>query len=154
MHWPAGIKRRGELARDPGHLIDIMATCVDVSGAKYPDSVQKFEGKSLAPTFTGKAIERDAIYWEHEGNRALRKENWKLVAKGPAGEWELYDIDRDRAELHNLASQQPERTQQMVAQWEAWARRANVLPWIWEPAYGEKASSAPKSKKGKGGKKK
>jgi arylsulfatase A-like enzyme len=154
MHWPAGIKRRGELARDPAHLIDIMATCVDLSGAKYPKTIQPLEGKSLAPTFTGQRIERDAIYWEHEGNRAIRKDNWKLVAKGPAGEWELYDIDRDRAEQHNLAAQQPERTQQMIAQWETWANRSHVLPWIWEPAYGEKATSAPKAKKGKGAKKK
>ncbi len=169
MHWPAGIKRRGELVRDHGHLIDIMATCVDVSGAKYPPSlpasggrespgnspyqIQPLEGKSLAPSFTGQPIQREAIYWEHEGNRALRKDNWKLVAKGPAGDWELYDIARDRAEQHNLAPQQPQRTQQMIAQWETWAHRANVLPWIWEPAYGEKATTSPKPKKGKAGKK-
>jgi arylsulfatase len=147
VHWPAGIKRRGELVRTPGHLIDIMATCVDVSGATYPpvgrqapgispSTIQPLEGKSLVPAFDGKPIEREAIYWEHEGNRAIRVGNWKLVAKGPAGEWELYDIERDRSELHNLASQQPQRARQMVAQWETWAKRANVIPWIWQPPYG------------------
>jgi arylsulfatase A-like enzyme len=69
----------------------------------------------------------------------VRVGNWKLVAKGPAGAWELYDIDRDRAEMHNLAQQQPERVKQMVGQWEAWAKRANAIPWIWEPQYGETA---------------
>ena len=110
VHWPAGIKRRGELVKQPGHLIDIMATCVDVAGAAYPkelngQAIQPLEGKSLVPAFDGKPIEREAIYWEHEGNRAIRVGNWKLVAKGPAGAWELYDIDRDRTELHDLASQ-------------------------------------------------
>jgi arylsulfatase A-like enzyme len=160
VHWPAGFKRRGELERTPGHLIDIMATCVDVSGATYPkelngQAIQPPEGKSLVPAFDGKPVEREAIYWEHEGNRAVRAGNWKLVAKGPAGAWELYDIDHDRSELHNLATQHPERVQQMVALWETYAKRANVLPWPWEPPYGEKASADGKQKaaKGKKGKK-
>jgi arylsulfatase A-like enzyme len=137
VHWPAGIKRRGELERSPAHLIDVMATCVDISGAMYPPAagIEPLEGKSLLPTFAGKSIERDAIYWEHEGNRAIRIGNWKLVAKGPAGKWELYDIDRDRSEQHDQASQQPNRARDMVAKWEAWAHRAQVLPWIWKPAY-------------------
>src|SRR5262245_13963634 len=141
VHWPAGIKRRGELVKTPGHLIDIMATCVDVSGAAYPkeqngEAIQPLEGKSLAPAFEDRTIDREAIYWEHEGNRAIRVGNWKLVAKGPAGAWELYNIERDRTELSNLASNEPQRSEQMKSQWETWAKRANVLPWIWQPAYG------------------
>jgi arylsulfatase len=140
-HWPAGIKRGGELERQPGHLIDLMATCVDVAGASYPkvyagQSIQPLEGKSLAPAFAGGQIEREAIYWEHEGNRALRAGPWKLVAKGPSGKWELYDMQTDRTELDDLAAPQSERVSRMVAQWETWARRARVLPWIWNPAYG------------------
>jgi arylsulfatase len=140
-HWPAGIPRRGELERQPGHLIDLMATCVDVAGAAYPNErdgqrIQPLEGRSLAPAFAGNRIEREAIYWEHEGNRAMRADQWKLVAKGPAGKWELYDMQADRTETHNLAQSQAERVNRMVAQWEAWARRAHVLPWIWNPAYG------------------
>jgi arylsulfatase len=140
-HWPKGIQRRGELERQPGHLIDLMATCVDVAGAKYPrqigeHEIQPFEGRSLKPAFVGEKIEREAIYWEHEGNRAVRQDEWKLVAKGPAGKWELYDVQVDRTEMRDLADAQPQRVKQMVSMWETWARRARVLPWIWQPAYG------------------
>jgi arylsulfatase len=160
-HWPASIKRHGELERQPGHLIDLMATCIDVSGADYPQEIdgQKIkppEGRSLVPAFAGKPIEREAIYWEHEGNRAVRAGDWKLVAKGPASEWELYNITQDRSEQHNLAADEPERVDQLRKLWEAYAQRANVLPWIWKPAYGEKPAAGSKQKgKGKGkGKKK
>jgi arylsulfatase len=138
-HWPAGIKRHGELERQPGHLIDIAATCAALAGAAYPadDKIHPLEGKSLVPAFNGEPIDREAIYWEHEGNRAIRVGNWKLVAKGPAGEWELYDIDRDRSELDDLAAKHPERVQPMAEQWEAWAKRAGAIPWIWTPQYGE-----------------
>lgn len=139
-HWPRGIQRRGAIDHQPGQVIDLMATCVDLAGAEYPTSndgksIHPLEGKSLAPAFTGRAIDRDALYWEHEGNRAVRMGKWKLVAKGPAGAWELYDLENDRTELHDLSSQQPERVAMMVAKWEAWARRAGVLPWIWKPQY-------------------
>lgn len=148
-HWPAGIRRRGELEHQPGHLIDIMATCLDVSGAEYPkelngNPILPIEGRSLTPAFAGRAIEREAIYWEHEGNRAIRAGQWKLVARAPAGAWELYDMEKDRTELHDLAEQQPERVKAMAAQWEAWARRAHVLPWPWRPAYGQAAVAAKK----------
>jgi arylsulfatase A-like enzyme len=141
-HWPAGIEARGELRGQPGHLIDIMATCVDLAGATYPaefngQRITPLEGRSLAPAFENKSIQREAIFWEHEGNRALRAGPWKLVAKGPAGKWELYDLDADRSEMNDLAGQQPERVREMVAKWEAWAKRAQVLPWIWKPPYGQ-----------------
>jgi arylsulfatase len=141
-HWPARIKAKGELRHQPGHLIDVLATCADIAGAKYPaefagNKITPLEGKSLVPAFDNKPIEREAIYWEHEGNRAMRAGKWKLVAKGPDGPWELYDLETDRTELHDLAAKQPERVKEMVAKWEAWARRAKVLPWIWKPAYGE-----------------
>jgi arylsulfatase len=76
-HWPAGIKARGELRHQPGHLVDIMATCVDVAGAKYPKefsgkAIQPMEGRSLVPAFRNKTIKRDALYWEHQGNAAIR----------------------------------------------------------------------------------
>ncbi|HZN33649.1 MAG TPA: arylsulfatase [Pirellulaceae bacterium] len=157
VHWPAGIERRGQLEPQPGHLIDLMATCVAVSGAEYPPAgttnVQPLEGRSLVPAFAGQPIQREAIYWEHEGNRAVRAGNWKLVAKGPAGKWELYDIDRDRAEQHDLADQQPDRVKQMTAQWEAWAKRAGAIPWIWQPQYGEPPTNGIEPKKTKAAKK-
>ncbi len=118
-----------------------MATCVELAGAVYPDAyrgnkVPPLEGKSLAPAFAGGTITREALYWEHEGNRAIRTGKWKLVAKGPAGGWELYDMERDRTELHDLAPRHPKRVADMAAKWEAWARRTGVLPWIWKPPYG------------------
>jgi arylsulfatase len=132
-HWPARITRRGELDDQPSHLIDVMATCVDVSDAEYPEvfannRIKPMEGRSLVMAFDGKQIDREAIYWEHEGNRAIRVGKWKLVAKGEQGDWELYDIDEDRSEMHNLASEQPERVKDLAANWQAFAERADVLP--------------------------
>ena len=137
-HWPAGIRAKNELSHQHGHLIDLMATCVDVSGATYPSrykgqKIKPMEGKSLAPVFENKPIKREALYWEHEGNRAVRAGKWKLVAKGRAGQddvvWELYDIEADRSELHDLAAEEPKRLKEMVGLWQAYAERANVLPW-------------------------
>ena len=141
-HWPAGIKRKGELEHQPGHLIDLMATCVDLAGATYPQQVRgqsilPLEGRSLVPAFQGKTIQREALYWEHEGNRAIRMGKWKLVAKSPAGPWELYDMQSDRTEMHDLAAAEPERVKAMTAQWETWAKRAHALPWPWKPPYGQ-----------------
>ena len=131
-HWPAGISRRGEIEHQPGHLIDIMATCIDLAEADYPEVVgdhriQPPEGLSLVPTFSGDDLDREAIYWEHEGNRAIRVGDWKLVAKENKP-WELYDMRADRTEMHDLASQHPERVEQLAAKWDTWAERAQVLP--------------------------
>lgn len=132
-HWPKGIKRHGELENQPGHLIDIMATCVDLSSAEYPTThngqkITPLEGRSLKPAFTNQAIEREAIYWEHEGNRAIRVGDWKLVAKGAAGSWELYNIRTDRSELNDLAEDEPTRVRTLAAMWQKYAERAAVLP--------------------------
>ncbi len=134
-HWPASVRSRDEWCGHPGHLIDIMATCVDVSGALYPSKykgydIQPMEGCSLVPAFQGRSIERhNPIYFEHEGNRAIRDGQWKLVAKGKKGAWELYDMEADRTETNDLANQYPERAGRLAAEWKAWAERANVLPW-------------------------
>jgi arylsulfatase A-like enzyme len=135
-HWPAGIRRAGELEKQPGHLIDIMATLVDVAKAQYPATrgerpVLPMEGRSLVPAFAGRPIEREAIFWEHEGNRALRVGDWKLVAKGPDAPWELYDMAHDRSELRDLASQEPQRVREMAALWDKWAKRTHATPWPW-----------------------
>ena len=86
VHWPKGIQYKGELRRQPSHLIDIMATCIDIAGIEYPkeynmNKIQPFEGKSLVPAFSDKPLQRDLIFWEHEGNRAIRAGNWKLVSR-------------------------------------------------------------------------
>ncbi|MBC7966865.1 MAG: sulfatase-like hydrolase/transferase, partial [Fuerstia sp.] len=131
-HWPAGSKAKGELRAQPGHLIDLMATCVDIAGAKYPaelngNKILPLEGKSLVSAFAGQPIEREFLAWEHEGNRAIREGKWKLVSVG-AAPWELYDMDADRVEMNDLAASQPERVNDMSAKWEAWAKRTNVFP--------------------------
>ncbi len=157
-HWPKGVAARqaNQFVTTPAHLIDIMATCVDLTGAKYPaeqngQKITPMEGISLKPAFTGAPLQRNVpIYFEHEGNRAVRDGKWKLVAKGPAGAWELYDMEADRTETKDLSAQEPVITKKMIQQWEAWAKRAMVLPWNSEPAYGETASAAPKGKKAKG----
>jgi len=133
MHWPTRIKAHGELRHQPGHLIDIMATCVEVAGTKYPTEyggykITPLEGKSLVPAFDNKPIQREALYWEHEGNRAVRKGKWKLVSKYP-GDWELYDLEADRTELNNLAEEHPEMVEKLAAMYDAWAKRSLVVPW-------------------------
>jgi arylsulfatase len=133
----------GRLERQPGHLIDIMATCVDVAGVAYPETargleVLPLEGVSLRPAFAGRSLKRpDALYFEHHLNSAVRDGRWKLVRKGDTGEprvfeWELYDMETDRTELYDLAEQYPQKVAELVEKWEIWARRANVKPWPWE----------------------
>ncbi len=133
-HWPAGIKAKNELRSEPSHLIDLMATCVDLAGAAYPaefsgEQIRPLEGKSLVPVFANQSLGREAIYWEHEGNRAVRMGDWKLVAKGRNSDWELYNVAADRSELNNLVSTHPERADTMAALWLAYAERAQVLPY-------------------------
>lgn len=86
------------------------------------------EGKSLVPVFDNKPLEQRAIFWEHEGNRAARQGDWKLVAKGKTGPWELYNLADDRTETKNLAQDDPARSEQMAKLWQDYAQRANVLP--------------------------
>ena len=132
-HWPAQIKSQGKLRHQPGHLIDIMATCVDVARAEYPseykgNKITPMEGRSLAPAFGNKPIDREAIYWEHEGNRAVRQGKWKLVSRYPE-DWELYDLEADRTELNNLAQKHPAKLAELKAMYESWAERCGVRPW-------------------------
>jgi arylsulfatase A-like enzyme len=146
MHWPRGMaaSRRRTWEHQPAHLIDLMATCVDVAHASYPATyrglaITPLEGVSLKPALTGESLSRkNPIFFEHEGNRAVRDDHWKLVAKGPVGPWELYDMESDRTELHDLAADHPDRVQDMARAWEDWARRARVIPWIWKGPYAEK----------------
>lgn len=133
-HWPSGIPamQHGKIEERSGHLIDVMATCVEAAGATYPKEVegrkiQGMEGQSLMPVLQGHDQEGRAIFWEHEGNRAMRQGPWKLVAKDGQA-WELYHIGKDRAEAHDLAGSDPDRVRTMAAEWEAWAARSNVLP--------------------------
>jgi len=132
VRWPERIAARRTWIADPGHFVDVMATCVDAGGAAYPDAasgVIPMQGRSLLPLAThgARPVER-AIFWEHEGNKALRRGPWKLVRKFP-GDWELYNMENDRTELRNLAADQPSRVQALAAEWQSWAGQAGVLPW-------------------------
>jgi arylsulfatase A-like enzyme len=134
VHWPARIAAKNEFRQQPGHLVDIMATCVDVAGAKYPaefqgHSILPMEGRSLAPAFANRPISREALYWEHEGNAAIRVDDWKLVRLGRNGPWELYNLKDDRTELHDLAAKEPDRAKELAGQWDAWADRTGVKPY-------------------------
>jgi arylsulfatase A-like enzyme len=132
FHWPAGAGQRNVVRHTPGYLPDIMATILDVTGTAYPQSwqgqpVEPLEGHSLLPALHRELPERPPMFWEHEGNAAVRIGMWKLVRKYP-GPWELYDMEQDRTELHDLAAAQPERVKDMAAQYEAWAERCGVIP--------------------------
>ena len=133
-HWPAGIAKKNSINSSPGHLIDLMATCVDVAGATYPSTfagtaIKPVEGLSLRPVWEkGKRAGHAEIFWEHEGNRAVRQGKWKLVSRHQFP-WALYDLEADRSELNDLALKQPAKTAELQAKYAAWAKRAEVLPW-------------------------
>ncbi|MCA9236424.1 MAG: arylsulfatase [Planctomycetales bacterium] len=149
-HWPAGLKAPagdvetfrpasgGMLCDAPAHLIDVMATVVDVGEAQYPrefngHQILPAEGVSLRPALEGRALVREQpIFFEHEGNRAVRRGQWKLVALNNRP-WELYDMQADRTELNNVAEEHPELVAELIAAWDAWAQRAFVDDWNAKP---------------------
>jgi len=149
-HWPAGIDAKNELRHTPSHLIDIMATCVDVGGASYPKendghAITPMQGHTLTTVFNGTGIMSRYLFWEHEGNAAVRLGDMKLVRTGRNGPWELNDLKTDRTEQHDLAAAQPEKVTELATEWQKWAERSQVLPY---PGEGQG-----KKKKGKGKKK-
>jgi len=132
MHWPQGIDQPGGIRHAPGYLPDIMATILDITGVPYPSSVNDreilpLEGHSLRSAFEADQIERPPMFWEHEGNAAVRIGQWKLVRQYP-DPWELYNLEDDRTELHDLAPQYPEKVGEMEQKYEQWAARCGVLP--------------------------
>ena len=146
-HWPDGIKDHGQIRHQSGHLVDIMATIVDIAGADYPEeyegqAILPMEGQSLKDVFTdNEALNREAIYFEHGGNRAVRQGKWKLVSKTesrnwryirmdeiPLEKWALYDLEKDRTETSNLAGQYPDKVKEMARLWQQWAERTHTIP--------------------------
>lgn len=123
VHWPSGLKQpAGTVTHQPGHLIDFMATAIELGKAKYPSSfegraIDPLQGKSLVPIFHGKQRpQHETLYFQFSNNRALREGDWKLVsARG--GPWELYNLKEDRSELNNLAKQHPDRVEKMANRW-------------------------------------
>jgi arylsulfatase A-like enzyme len=134
IHWPNKIKKGGTIDSRPMFITDLMATCVDVSGAKYPKSfnghpVLPMEGESLVSVINNKKSRERIIGVEHEGNFMIRKGAWKLVSAGYKGENELYNIVNDRTEQHNLSAKYPEKVNELLKYYDIWAKRCNVLPW-------------------------
>jgi arylsulfatase len=131
-HWPAGLGTPpGALSGAPGHVVDLMPTLLEIAGVSDPRGPGgELQGESLAPVLRGGGRERVPIFWEHQGNRAVRQGRWKLVSRWRQG-WELYDLETDRTELRNLAAEQPERVRELAARYQEWAERAAVGPWPW-----------------------
>ena len=140
MNWPAKIREAG-IVHSPVHLIDIMPTCLDAAGAAHPSErggqpTTPLEGESLLSAVENRGWSRERpIFWEHEGNRAVRQGQWKLVS-AIGGGWELYDMERDRTELDDLYHKNPEKAGELERMYEEWAERCGVLPWsVVNPAW-------------------
>ena len=139
VSWPGGEKKRDRFILQPAHIIDLMPTCLDLAGVKDHHRFKKENsytaagGISLKPFFAGKKIKRDTLYWEHEGNRAIRIKDWKLVSRGKPvapyiGQWKLYNLKKDRTERIDLAYKHGEKVHEMIRAWENWAKKNNVFP--------------------------
>jgi arylsulfatase len=135
-HWPAGLGTApGARSDAPGHVVDLMPTLLELAGASHPRPregrpTRQLRGESLVPVLRGGGLERGAIFWEHQGNRAVREGRWKLVSRWRQG-WELYDVETDRTELRDLAAEHPERVRELTALYEEWAEDVGVAPWPW-----------------------
>ena len=141
VHWPNVIpsENNGKLISEYGFLPDIMATFADVANATYPkeyhgNKIVPTSGKSLVPLFKGenKRIHTEPIFWEHEGNKAVRLGKYKLVStweKDVETKWELYDMDVDRTEMNDLTEQMPEKVKKMSKMYDDWAAKNSILTW-------------------------
>ncbi|MBS1815067.1 MAG: arylsulfatase [Acidobacteria bacterium] len=132
-YWPKKIKPTKRPLSSVGHETDLMPTFLEMAGATYPKStkagpIPDLAGQSLMPLFLGKPRTRKTIFWEHEGNKAVRDGKWKLVSRFPDA-WELYDMETDRTEMHDLAAAQPARVKTMAAMYDNWAKEIGVQPW-------------------------
>ncbi len=156
VRWPALIRTGKRLSAQVAHVIDILPTCLEAAGQKYTGDYHGYkllplEGESLLPVFRDPVVPprasftpaptplataggepgvvlRNPLFWEHEGNRAVRQGKWKLVARAQ-GKWELYDLEADRTELKDLAAADPARVASLAEFYDAWAKRCQVLPW-------------------------
>jgi len=124
VHWPGGIRDRNGLRHNPGHFVDVLPTLVDLAGgsvgAASEPGLPPLAGRSLAPAFRkdGTSV-HEFLYFNHNNNRAIRVGDWKLVATGQDGPWELHDLRRDRCELQDLAAANPSRVRELAAMWKA-----------------------------------
>ncbi|MFL2942463.1 MAG: arylsulfatase [Limisphaerales bacterium] len=124
VHWPDGLKDQNKLRHSPGHIIDIAPTCLNAAGL----STKGMEGQTLLPVFTKDSTQPRTLFWEHEGNRAVRQGDYKLVAQHNTS-WELYNMRKDRSELHDLTKSMPQKAAELKRLYEAWAHRVGAKPW-------------------------
>ena len=141
IHWPSGIESKyyGQIVDQYGYLPDIMATCLDLADAEYPEvfngiNITPLEGKSLLPVLKGsrEQVHAEPIFWEHEGNKAVRMGRYKLVSMWKPGSeysWELYDMEADRTETNDLSDVLPEIKEELINTYMEWAERNNILDW-------------------------
>ena len=139
VHWPKGIKARGELRRSQGHVIDVVPTVLELAGLPkaYPGpNAPAGPGRSLVSTFAKDvAVKRDYLWWAHDGHRALRMADWKLVATKDQP-WELFDLSKDRTETQDLAARFPGKVKELERLWQSKADQ-----------FARDAGSSPKPKK-------
>ena len=129
VNWPGHIRKQGQWERSTGHLVDIMATCLDIAGEAYPrgDSIEPLQGRSLLPLFRGETREdHDILYFRFGQCRALRQGQWKLVSFY-GSQWELYNMEEDRFEQHDLAALYPKRVEELSARWHSMAEYRDLL---------------------------
>ena len=139
IQWGKQIKHKGSIDHQPAQFSDIMATCIELAGTKYPEEYEGRKivptpGKSILPIVRGEEMPDRYIYAEHEGNRMVRKGDWKLVSANFRGdEWELYNIKEDRTEQHNLIKEYPEMAKELEDAYFEWADHSDVLyfPKVW-----------------------
>jgi len=158
IHWPKGGLRSGSVVRVPAQLVDLLPTVLEATGSSYPAefkarAIIPYEGRSLLPALRGESVPEATLYWEHTGNAAVRRGQWKLVRAHPEVKrywadsahpamrseqsqlvreqsctWELYDLSSDRSEVNNVSDQHPEIVKELSEQWQAWADRVGVIP--------------------------
>jgi len=126
VRWP-GVVKPNTVTHQVGHIIDMLPTCLELAGARYPrefkgHEILPVEGRSLVPAFRGKEVAQPKLmYWEQDGNRAVRQGKWKLVWDVEIKRWELYDMKADRTETKNLAAKLPEKVKELAAAYDRWA---------------------------------
>jgi len=131
VQWPAGLKtRHGSLTGQVVHVMDLMPTCLELAGATYPttykgNEIIPLESHSIKPILDGKIRTQDPIYWEHEGGRAVRVGNWRLVSLKNAN-WQLFDMAEDLSETKNVASGHPDKVHELKELWNAWAKKVGL----------------------------
>ena len=132
VRWPAVIRNCGSITSQTGHVIDFMATCLDVAAVDYPTEFEgrsplPLEGKSLLPVFQGRERDgHDVLCWNVPRHQAIRMGQWKAVRPKKAGSWQLFDLEADGTETVDLATSQPERTKELAARFELWRKRVGA----------------------------